>query len=155
MVTVSDDVDAVKESIEEFVSYVNYLQNYINVEIRYDADTEEKGTMLGNYSYDIVKSDVNRLMSESLVHDADDGYTYAYTHLSQIGISTDPDNEGMWVIDDDKLTEALNEDLEAVARLFVKDMERGSDGVANKLRDKLEDFTDPTTGIGNVLISNL
>ena len=74
--------------------------------------------------------------------------------MSQIGITSDPDNEGMWVVDDDKLTQALNTDLEGVARLFVQDPERGSNGLANQLRVKMEKFTDPTNGIGNVLITN-
>ncbi|MFH1136789.1 MAG: flagellar filament capping protein FliD [Pseudomonadota bacterium] len=154
VVTVSDDVDAIEEKINNFISYVNYLQNYINVETRYDSETKEKGVMLGNYTYDIVKSDVNRLMAESLVRQAGDEYSYAYTHLSQIGITSDPDNEGMWVIDDDLLTQALNEDLEGVARLFVQDPERGSNGIANKMRVKMEKFTDSVNGIGNVLITN-
>jgi flagellar hook-associated protein 2 len=93
-------------------------------------------------------------MYESLERPEDTEYSYNYTLLSQIGIKTDPDNEGMWIIDDDELTKALNEDLEGVARLFVQDNARGSNGVANKLREKMEVFTDPTEGIGNVLIRN-
>ena len=117
-VTVSDNIDKIETNIETFVESVNFILDYIKYETRYDADTGETGTMIGNYTYDIVRSFVNGIVAASVP--GLDSDTDVYSHLSQIGITTDPDLDGMWVIDSTKLTNALNSNLDAVARLFIR-----------------------------------
>ena len=157
-ITVSNDVSAIKENIELFVSNVNFVIQYIKEETAYDSDTGESGVMLGNYTYDIVLSTINSILYEnvpglSLENDV-------YVHLGQIGINTDPDQDGIWVIDDTALDDALNDDLEAVARLFVRDSEytanysEGVYGVSERLYEKLLALTDDESGIANVLLDN-
>ncbi|MBU2549680.1 MAG: flagellar filament capping protein FliD [Proteobacteria bacterium] len=152
IVTVSDDLSTVESNIEMFVSSINFIQEYIKEQSKYDADSGEAGVMLGNYSFNMVRGIINDILASSvpgLSSGAD-----PYVLLAQIGIKTDPDQGGIWVVDSTALNNALNNDLEAVARLFVGDDEYGSQGVCEQLRDKLEELTDSETGIANVLVDN-
>lgn len=151
-VTVSTDTDSLVSQIEAFINAVNYAQDYIRYETRYDADTEEKGTLIGNYAYYTLKSDIDSILNSAVSGLVDGSDTF--THLSQIGIHTDPDNEGMWVIDSATLRDAINEDSEAVANLFITNDAKGTDGVATQMYDKMDAQTDSETGILNVLVKN-
>jgi flagellar capping protein FliD len=82
------------------------------------------------------------------------GSTDTYTLLSQIGIESDPDNEGTWTIDSTALRDALNENPEAVANLFINNTSRGTSGVAKLMYDEMKTQTDDETGMGPILVSN-
>lgn len=169
-ITVSTDIDAVADTIEAFVNAVNYAQNFIRQETKYNAATtsgttlsvddtsrfeededDANGVMIGNYGYQIIKSRLDSILSSSIsgLVDGSD----AYTHLSQIGITTDPDNDGIWVIDSTMLTEALTSDSEAVANLFINNTDKGTAGVAKQMYDEMEVQTGDT-GITATLKSN-
>jgi flagellar hook-associated protein 2 len=95
------------------------------------------------------------MMSDSIPGLVDGEDTY--THLAQIGIQTDPDQNGRWIIENSVLNAALKNDIEAVARLFVGDPDHepvGSSGIAEQIRIKMTELTDDETGIANVLIDN-
>ena len=158
-ITVTDDKDQIKENINLLVNSVNFLLDYIREETKYDSETGESGVMLGNYTYSIV----SRLTSEILYEPVPGlvAGTDTYTHLSQIGIKTDPDLNGQWVIDTTTLDNALKNDPEAVARLFIRDDSHdpdgdgtGSQGVSDRLLEKMTDLVDSEKGIGYVLIDN-
>jgi len=151
-VTVSNNMDAIKSNIELFVNSVNFVQDYIHQETKFDPETGESAIMQGNYTYNLVRSVINDVLYDSVTGLSPD--TDTYVHLSQIGIKTDPDRNGLWVIEPSKLNEALDNDLEAVARLFVRDDDHGSLGICERLRLKLENLTDSEDGIANVLIDN-
>ena len=172
-VTVSTNLSAVAEQIEKFVNAVNFALEFIMEETAYNATStsvslnsgtpeddestvqeyeNENGIMMGNYSYYMLKSTLNSIMSSSVP--GLDGTLTAYTHLSQIGIESDPNNSGQWSIDKSALSAALTNDLDAVAELFVYSDTFGTDGVAKKMYDKMEEMTDSETGILNVLLDN-
>ncbi len=151
-VTVSDDTSTIKNRIETLVNSVNFVQSYIQQETKYDATTGEKGVMIGNYVYDMIQRQINQIMTDPIPGLTDGVDTY--TTLSQIGIKTDPDNNGLWTIDEPTLDNALNTDTQAVARLFVQDTVKGSEGVAYRLAQKTDEMTDSTNGPMNVLINN-
>ncbi len=151
-ITVSTDTDAVYSQIEAFINAVNYAQDFIRYETRFDASTEEKGTLIGNYAYYTLKSDIDSTLNSSVSGLVDGSDTY--TNLAQIGIHTDPDNEGTWVIDSATLRSAINSNSEAVANLFIDNGTKGTEGVAKQMYDKMVAQTDPDTGILNVLVEN-
>jgi flagellar capping protein FliD len=151
-VTVNDDTSTVQSRIETFVSSVNFVLSYIKQETNYDEDTGESGIMIGNYVYDMILRQINDILTTSIPGLTDGVDTY--TTLSQIGIMTDPDNEGLWYIDEDTLTEALDNDVQAVARLFVRDTVKDSEGVAYQLAQKTDELTDSVDGPMNILIDN-
>ena len=154
-VTISANTSAIKDKITQFVNSVNFVLDYIRKETSYDRETKESGVMIGNYTYDIVRNAVNEIFRDSIP--GLDRDTDVFTHLSQIGIKTDPDQDGMWVIENSVLDNALKNNLKGVALLFVGDEEHGTGGslgVAEQFRTKMEELTDNETGIGNVLIEN-
>ena len=165
-VTVSNDTDAMEEKIEQFIQSLNFVLDYIKEETAYNATTTStganvntktdiQGVMLGNYSYDIVRNSINSILA-SKIPGLKSG-TDSYDHLANIGIESDPDQDGKWVVNSTKLKEALQNDIEGVARLFVKDEDHNGQivtGIAEQIRAKMEEYTDTTTGIGYVLIDN-
>jgi flagellar hook-associated protein 2 len=152
VVTISNNIDEIQSKIEQLVQSVNFVNDYIKQETKYNSETGESGIMIGNYTYDIVRNSLNDILTSSVPGlDPEDA---TYTHLSQIGISTDPDQDGRWVVDSTELRDALNEDLEGVAQLFVQDEDETIDGVAHQLHQKMTDLTDSKSGIANVLLQN-
>ncbi|MBW2621522.1 MAG: flagellar filament capping protein FliD [Deltaproteobacteria bacterium] len=150
VVTVTNDTATIKTNIETFVNSLNFFMDYIRQETKFISDTGETGVMLGNYTYTIIRGIITDLLyPQGLDSDVD-----AYVHLAQIGIETDPDQAGRWVINQTLLNDALNNDLEGVARLFVQDTDHGSTGVASRLTAKLDELTDSEDGMANVLIDN-
>lgn len=152
VVTISTDLTAVKKNIEAFINMVNYTQDFIRAETKFDPDGEETGILIGNYSYYILKSRIDTALNTSVSGLVDGEDTY--THLSQIGIQTDPDADGRWTIDSVTLNNALNEDPEAVANLFIENTTKESEGVAKRMHEEMQDLTDSETGTLNVLIDN-
>ncbi|MCB2184820.1 MAG: flagellar filament capping protein FliD [Deltaproteobacteria bacterium] len=152
VITVSADLNGVYGKIEALVNALNYAQEFIRTSTKYDPDGEDTGIMIGNYGYQIINSRLNSTMNESVAGLVDG--TDLYTHLSQIGIKTDPDADGAWVIDSTALLAAMNEDLDAVANLFVYNEDNGSLGVAKRMYNESSTLTNSSTGMLNVLISN-
>ncbi len=150
VVTVTNDTATIKTNIETFVNSLNFLMDYIRRETKFDSITGETGVMLGNYTYTIIRSIVTDLLYPAGL----DSNVDTFVHLAQIGIQTDPEQNGKWVIDQTLLNNALNEDLEGVARLFIEDTDYGSTGVASRLVATLEELTDSENGMANVLIDN-
>ncbi len=152
VITVSTDIDAVMGNIEALINAVNYAQSFIREETKYDATTKEAGILIGNYSYYILKSRIDSALNSN-VSGLTDG-TDTYINIAQIGIHTDPDAEGRWVIDTTTLRNALNTDIDAVANLFIENETKDSTGVAKRTYDEMVKLTDPEDGTLNVLIRN-
>ena len=152
VVTVESDIGAITEKIEEFVSSVNYVLEYIDEATLYDKETKEYGIMIGNYVFNLVYNDVKSILTSSVP--GLDGETDLYTLLSQIGIETDPDKGGLFVIDDATLNNALTNNLEAVAALFIQDSETGVNGVAKLMSEKAYDLALETGNPIETLLDN-
>jgi flagellar hook-associated protein 2 len=108
---------------------------------------EANGIMIGNYGFQISLSEIDRLMSRSIF--TVDDYIRArfkdesaraglsrerrqelydqyledngllYTRLSDIGVRSDPNQEGIYVIEESRLMECLSKNPEAVLKLFT------------------------------------
>ncbi len=119
-VTVSTDKDAIMEKVEEFRESFNSVRSAIQEVSKYDADTGEAGSLLGNYAVQIVKSRLDNLVSSTApgFRDPDD----TYINLQQLGFYTDTqvgsETEGLLLLDTSKLSEALDNDPDAVAKVF-------------------------------------
>jgi flagellar hook-associated protein 2 len=156
-VSITDDTDAVKTKIGGFVDSVNSVLDYIKEMTAYDEAEEggNNGTMIGNYAFQIVKQRINDILS-SPVPGLTDGVD-SYTHLSQIGIKTDLDQNGKWVIDSATLDDAMSNDLEAVCNLFTRNETSGVDGIAELIRDETDKLSEAYSaadpGIVSVLIN--
>jgi len=152
-VSVSENINAIRTSIETFVSSVNFVLDYVKQETKYDPTTKEAGIMIGNYSYQIVQQRIADILTDS-IPGLIDGVD-SYTHLAQIGIKTNPNNSGKWEIDSTTLNNALNTNLEGVEKLFVKDETTGTkNGVFELLTLEMAKLDDSDTGPMNVLLDN-
>ena len=156
-VSITDDTDVVKTKIGGFVDSVNSVLDYIKQMTAYDeaGEGENSGTMIGNYAFQIVRQRINDILS-SPVSGLTDGVD-SYTHLSQIGIKTDPDQDGKWIIDSATLDDAMSNDLEAVCNLFTRNETSGVDGIAELIRDETDKLSEAYSaadpGIVSVLIN--
>ncbi|MBN2468286.1 MAG: flagellar filament capping protein FliD, partial [Deltaproteobacteria bacterium] len=157
-VSITTDVSAIKAKIETFVESINAALDFIKEMTTYDQNGagENNGPMIGNYAFQIVQHRINAILSTAvpgLVDGVDD-----YTNLSQIGIATDPDQNGKWVIDETLLNTALNTDIESVCSLFIQNETTGIDGMAELIYAETENLTesysDANPGIVSVLIEN-
>jgi flagellar hook-associated protein 2 len=157
-ISITNDTDAIKGEIAEFVQTINSVLDYIKEQTDYDeaGEGENNGVMIGNYAYQIISQRINDILS-SAVPGLTDGVD-TYTRLSQIGISTDPDQDGKWVIHSSTLSAALSNDIEAVCNLFTRNETTDVDGIAELVRDETDkltkDYADANPGIVSVLINN-
>ena len=156
-VSITDDTNAVKTKIEDFVESVNSVLDYIKEMTAYDetGEGENNGLMIGNYAFQIVRQRINDILS-SPVPGLTDGVD-TYTHLSQIGIKTDPDQDGKWIIDSATLYDAISNDLEAVCNLFTRNETSGVDGIVELIRDETDKLSEAYSaadpGIVSILIN--
>ncbi|MDR2354517.1 MAG: flagellar filament capping protein FliD [Deltaproteobacteria bacterium] len=131
------------------------------------------GIMIGNYGFQIAQSELDRMMISSVVpFPTDPSLTmkekyekrqqyledngFVYFNLSEIGITSDPENQGLYKVDESKLLSCLTENPEAVIQLFTFSGEfpdknsQGEDilvpikGVALSLREKMTELTSET-----------
>ena len=152
VVTVATDTSTIMSNIQAFVTAVNNVQAYIQQQTYYDAsDTTQNGILIGNYAYDMIKSDMDDQLNDPISGLTDGVDTY--TTLAQIGIQTDPNNNGSWTVDTTTLQTALNSDPDAVANLFINNTTKHSVGVAQRVYNYTQDATDSKTGPLNVIIS--
>ncbi len=122
-ITISNDVDAMKSKIMDFVDAYNDTMSYIKelTEVVTDdegeAESDESGELVGNYGVYSVESDM-KLFIASRAEGFQDGLD-EFILLPQIGISTG-DNSQLEV-DEEALMDALNNNPEAVVSLFSDD----------------------------------
>jgi flagellar hook-associated protein 2 len=142
IVSITDDTNSVKTKIQGFVESINSVLDYINEMTDYDeaGEGEDNGLMIGNYAFQIARQRINDILTDAVpgLTDGDD----AYTHLSQIGIKTDPDQNGEWIIDSLALDDAMSNDLEAVCNIFTRNETSGVDGIAELIRDETDTLSE-------------
>lgn len=116
-VSVGQDQTAAKTAVETFVQRYNMLTATVATLGRYNAATGDAGPLLGDSTLRGLGQQVRAAVSNR--------YGGDYTHLSQIGISTQAD--GTLKLDATKLQAALTADPAAVGALL------GKDGVGGRL----------------------
>ncbi|MFG0330538.1 MAG: flagellar filament capping protein FliD [Phycisphaerales bacterium] len=157
--TVSRNVEKMVTSVTSFVESFNAIIDRINSVDSYDSETETRGVLLGNPTVARIRSQLYRVVQGEA-----DGIDSQYTRLTQVGIRIG--EGGKLDLDEDKLRDAISEDLEAVENLFAAkeladdqtiDLGGGvkvdsddpiydSLGVAEQLRILMEDLTNSVDG---------
>ena len=136
-VAVEHDVEATMEGIEEFVNKYNEISGFINGQY---VESEEGG--YGLLSGDSgIKMIMRRLQSS--LYGSTNGKG-KYNSLADIGITTDP-KTGALNMDKSKVEQALAEDYEGVANIFVTT--KSGNGVAARLATGLKQLRDPGSGV--------
>ncbi len=168
--TVSLDTDSLQTTIEDFVDQINTVKSLIDsltavttgsssdssddedsTSAGITTDTASGSLLTGNYGVNLVEARIKDITASAglgfTAYDSDTGLGDLYSTLSQIGISTDTDTSsdtyGLLVIDYDALDEAMDEDPEAVASLFVADYAGETDSADFSYVSCVEGTTDP------------
>ena len=158
-ITVSKDTDAIVSSIKDFVSSYNDTISELNDKLSEDrysdyspltdeqkeamSDTQqeqwEEKAKSGLLRSDSLLQGVVNTMRSSLYTQVAGMGSSEYTTLSSIGITTGTYLEkGKLYIDEDKLKEAINNDLDAVMNLFTKTSDTTEEkGLAARLYDDI------------------
>lgn len=112
--TVSKDTESMTEAVEAFVKAYNSFQSTADNLTSYDSESDTAGTLLGNSTMRSIESRLRSVLSYS---DSEG----AFSMLSDLGIERQLD--GTLEIDDDKLSDAITNDSDAVSQFFS-----GADG---------------------------
>jgi flagellar hook-associated protein 2 len=112
IVTLSSDLDTIKEKVTAFVDAYNELSVFLDEQQFLDTDTGSTGLLFGNFTVQNLQQTLRNTLSSAVP-----GVTGTFNSLSQVGIRTQSD--GTISIDDAQLTEALTTDIGSVSNLFA------------------------------------
>lgn len=127
-VTVSQDTDATKASVEAFVDAYNDLRKLINAQ----TDSGSGGSEAGVFASDSGTRQIYNVMRDALNQEPT-GITGLYTNFSSIGIAFQAD--GSLALDSTMLAAAIQDDSSNVAELFSS-----TDGYATRLNSTVTDM---------------
>ncbi|MGB6043638.1 MAG: flagellar filament capping protein FliD [Pirellulales bacterium] len=118
-IVVGNDTEAAKDSINDFVSSFNDLMDYIDNQVRYDAETDQASLLLGNRSVTSIQDEVRLTVSNVVA-----GVATEMNRLTALGISFDA--RGHLNVDSARLDAVLSGNVEGVdmsdvQRLFSLD----------------------------------
>lgn len=134
-VTVTEDHAAAKTAIDGLVTAFNGAIERIRELGGYDAETEERGILLGDSTANNIESRLLRTMTGFIP-----GGNSTLRRWGQIGIQV---KNGELEFDQAKFDAAYERDPEAVIRLFTQP----ETGVADTLKKALEEITDSSKGM--------
>jgi len=107
-----DDTTTLRENIGSFVDDFNSAMDLINEQFIVDEATQRGGPLAGDATILNLQSQLRTVVSSQV-----DGLNEEFNALVLVGISFN--REGRLTIDDERLTEALTENLDEVRSLFV------------------------------------
>ncbi|AZR73895.1 hypothetical protein BBF96_11145 [Anoxybacter fermentans] len=155
-VVVEKDIDAIYNSIKEFVDQYNSTIELLNTRLSEekveDATTDtglSKGLLRGDSTLIGLRSALRQIVTENV-----SGLTNTYDSLMDIGITTTSDDfgkSGLLEIDETKLRDALEKNPDAVQKLFFEDkdgdetVDNGETGVAAKLYNEIQQYISTST----------
>jgi len=146
VIEVKNDTESLKKKIHDFVDAYNELIDKIKSYTEFDKDTYEAGPLFGESYVASLKSALVDLVLTNVDVDAKftedwggGGSEQELHNLSQLGI--DFDSEGHLKVLDYKLDWYLENHFDAVKKLFTAE-----GGLIDKVTEKIDRITDPTTG---------
>lgn len=134
---ITADNEKAMEAIKEWVEAFNQLQTTISTLTQFTAK-ETNSDELNSNNGPLIGDATLRNIDQSIRSIFTKGQAGEFTVLSQIGI--DMDNNGTLSINENKLQKVLNENSDAVAKLFIGDGK--TTGIANEVVAKVNSFID-------------
>jgi flagellar hook-associated protein 2 len=136
-VNITHDVDKTMEGIKAFVDKYNQLSTFGHGQYQEDPQTGKRGLLAGEQSLSTVLRGVQSVIGNNQIRSG------KFQTLADIGITTDP-KSGNLKMDEAKVKNALSEDYEGVAKLFIRGRE--GQGIAEAMASKLKQLRDPGSG---------
>lgn len=112
-VSITEDTESIESKIQEFVDAFNTAIEQIDFQTRYDQETEERGTLLG----DGTVIGLRGAMFSSILRQ-NDGFSSDFSRLSDVGIKIGSGSK--LEFDSAKFRDAYAEDSQAVEDLFSR-----------------------------------
>jgi len=156
-VNVSRSNTSITTAVKKFVTDFNTLMSTIESLDSYDAETEERGLLLGDSTLARVRSSLFRV-----VINRNGDLTSQYNTLSSVGITVG--TGATLELDEAKFTQALSNNREAVEALFTfKETEEDADGddvttargIGVAIQEVLDRLTDSTNGTMQLKIDSI
>ncbi|MFW5837069.1 MAG: flagellar filament capping protein FliD, partial [Desulfovibrionaceae bacterium] len=128
--TLSTDEESIKENVRTFVEQVNDVRQTILDMTKVDEVSNEGSILTGNYGVEnLVGQRLKDIIADLGIgfefYNASTGEGDYYSTLSQLGILTDAEESsptrGLLLLDENKLSEALETNPDAVTELFAAD----------------------------------
>jgi flagellar hook-associated protein 2 len=112
-ISVTSDTSSAKNAVADFVDSFNGLMQFIDDQVRFDAETEAAGTLLGNRSVISIQDDIRRAVTDVVP-----GLATQMNRLSALGITID--SNGQLVLDSNRLDEAFAGSIEGVSNSDIR-----------------------------------
>ncbi|MGE0826615.1 MAG: flagellar filament capping protein FliD [Candidatus Binatia bacterium] len=132
-VTTNNDTEEIKKQLNNFVTAYNEIMSFIATQTKYDSNSKTAAPLIGNATVISLQRTLQRVLTTPVVGTP--------SILAEIGIATQRD--GTVVVDDAKLTSALQTNLEGVSNLFLAT----TNGVAQATVDFVTNATRSGDGI--------
>ena len=134
--SVAQDIDNVTSDINTFVTNFNGVLDRIEEYTTFDADTLERGVLLGDATVQRLQSRLHQVMTRKY-----DGVPEAFSRLFTIGLTVG--SGGRLQFDESKFREAYDSNIEAVEQLFTTT----EVGLGAFLEDTFDDLTRSEDGL--------
>ena len=118
-----DDTSTLRNNIQSFVDEFNSIMDLISEQSAFDEDSQQSGPLTGDSTLISIQTELRSVVSSQI-----EGLAEGLNALVLVGISFD--RSGRLNIDEDRLTTALNDNLEDVRKLFVAEGNTNNDNVA-------------------------
>ncbi|MBI5558223.1 MAG: flagellar filament capping protein FliD [Deltaproteobacteria bacterium] len=139
-ISVSNDVEKIKELISNLVSAYNDIITEVTANSSYDEEEEELG-ILCSTGFDDLPYSMQSLMNTFF--NADESSTV--NSIFDLGLSYESD--GTLTLDEDLLDTMLAENFDSVATFFTGDEDNDIDGFAEKISDFLRNAATEDEGV--------
>ncbi len=137
-VSVSYDADATFVSIQDFVQKYNEISKFINGQFQVDPKTGRAGILAADSTIKGVMRTLRSGLGDPIATGG------KYRTIADIGITTNP-KTGDLDFNEAKVKQALAEDYEAVAKLFIRN--RDVMGLAARLAEQVKGLRDAQNGV--------
>ena len=114
-VTVGNDNEGIKESINRFVDAFNQLVDYIDSQTQFSPETEQAGPLLGNRNTISIQDRLRNQLVTTVP-----GISSALNQLGSLGIEFN--DAGKLFVDDTQLSRVLNGEVEGVGTEEIKSL---------------------------------
>jgi flagellar hook-associated protein 2 len=132
-VAITDDNEAIKTQINDFVKAYNDVMTFIHEQTKYDAKNKSGSPLIADSTMQTVQSMVRMALGTSV--------TGTPASVTDLGFTTNTDNT--ITVDDVKLSDALANNAAGVSNLFTD----ATNGVSAKLAASVDSLTAPSSGI--------
>ena len=135
-ITVATDGEETAKKVKDFVDAYNAVVGFFTTQNALDAEGKASSPLFGDSTLRSMRSSLRTVVGGVVTTTGNP----AYQMLSQIGVKAD--TQGKLEFDQQKFIDALNDDEQAVARMFTD-----AAGFAARLEEQIDVYTDSVDGL--------